>query len=129
MLLLFSQLGVSPFSLARPTKCSGHSFPPHQNTVSFILPFPSSYNCVYQVGRGRGLSTTFWLSIGLFKVLFYSLWPGRGWPGPGLLGPTPLGPSHHPHQIGTSKHTQTPALERLIVQSLTLKLDDKRWLL
>lgn len=45
ILLLFSQLGMSPFSLARPTKCV-HSSPPHQNTVSFILPLLSSQNCV-----------------------------------------------------------------------------------
>lgn len=52
MLLLFSQLGMSPFSLARPTKCSVP--PPQQNTVFFILPLLFSYSCVQWTGWGWG---------------------------------------------------------------------------
>ena len=86
MLLLFSQLGVSPFSLARPTKCSGHSFPPHPNTVSFVLPFPSSYNSVYQVGRGKVFPPAFGFSLVFLRSLFTHSGLGEDGLGLGFLG-------------------------------------------
>lgn len=114
MLLLFSQLGMSPFSLARPTKCSVP--PPLPNKILSSSSFPSfspTAVCSGQ-GGGGGLSTAFWLPSE-FNVLFYLLWPGRGWPELGLLGPTPLDPSHHPHRSGTIENTQTQALKKLLI--------------
>lgn len=63
--------------------------------------FSSSTPTVVCAGVGGGV-----FPGGLFNVLVYLLWPGRGWPGLGLLEPTPRVPSHHPHQNGTVEHTQ-----------------------
>lgn len=114
MLLLCCFLGMSPFSLARPTKCSVPST--HTHTSPSLS--PSSYSCVCrEQGRVGGR-----LPAALFHVLVYSLWLGRGWPGLGLLVPTPLDPSRHRHQNGTVEHTQTRALKQTWLLLLTISV-------
>lgn len=90
MPLLFRQLGMSPFSLARPNVALTPLSAPKYRLFPFIL---HTTGCL-EPGREHLARAT------------DSLWPGRGWPGLGLPGQTPLDPSHHPHQTGTVGVTQ-----------------------